>query len=80
MNTGDWSEMNRLVIARIEDNSKKLDKLSAGVFELEKRMAVLCDRGDRDSLEAKHMALKWGAAISAVVSALMAGLLGAFRE
>lgn len=80
MNSGDWSEMNRLVIARIEDNSKKLDKLSAGVLELEKRMAVLCDRGERDSLEAKHTALKWGAAISAVISALMAALLGAFRE
>jgi len=31
-------------------------------------------------LEAKHTALKWGAAISAVISALMAALLGAFRE
>jgi len=79
-NVGDWKEMNRLVISRIEDNSRKLDTLNASVVELEKRMAVLCDREKRDSLEAKHTALKWGAAISAVVSALIAALLGAFRE
>ena len=79
-NVGDWQENSRLVISRIEENSRKLDKLSAGVAELEKRMAVLCDRGERDTLEAKHTALKWGATISAVVSALMAALLGAFRE
>ncbi len=78
-NVGDWNEMNRLVISRIEDNSRKLDRLTGTVLELEKRMCVLCDREQRATSEAKHTALKWGAAISAVISALMAALLGAFR-
>ena len=80
MNVGDWNEMNRLVISRIEENSRKLDKLSAGVTELEKRMAVLCDREQRASQDAKHTAMKWGAGISALISALMAALLGAFSD
>ena len=80
MNVGDWNEMNRLVISRIEENSKKLDKLSAGVMELEKRMAVLCDREHRAPQDAKHTAMKWGAGISAIISAAMAALLGAFSD
>ena len=80
MNVGDWNEMNRLVISRIEENSKKLDKLNVSVMEMQTRMAVLCDREHRASTEAKQTAVKWGAAISAIVSAVTAALLGVFND
>lgn len=77
---GDWNEMQRLVVSRIEDNSKKLDQLAKSVGELQTQTAILCDREERELLEARHTAMRVGGTVSMVVSASIAALWGFFRD
>jgi len=76
---GEWSEMKRLVLTRMEENSAKLDTLSREVAEINTRLAVLSDREDREMLVAKNISMKISAVIGTLVSALVAGAFGLFR-
>jgi hypothetical protein len=77
---GEWSEMKRLVLARMDDHSKKLDKLSASVVDLKTQMAVMADRDSRAAHEAKGIAVRWGSGIGAIVSTVISATLDAIRH
>ena len=72
---GDWAAMEKLVLSKITENSKKLDQLSKDMSRLSTQVAVLADREDREMLAAKSVAMKWATAIGAIVSAVITGAI-----
>ena len=75
---GDWTEMKRLVLSRMDDYQHKLDDLDDTVAEINTRLAVMADREDRELLLAKSASMKIAGVIGTVVSAVVAGLVGFF--
>lgn len=76
---GDWVEMKRLVLSRLEENTKKLDGLHADLADVKTKLAVLNDREDREMAAAKGIAVRWGSALGALVSAIVSGIIGIQR-
>jgi outer membrane murein-binding lipoprotein Lpp len=77
---GEWNEMKRLVLARMDGHDKNIEKLSTSVEKLNTKVAVLCDREDRDSEAAKYTAARWGSGVGALVSAVITGIAATFRN
>tara|TARA_R110002020_G_scaffold21720_3_gene73784 strand:- start:1200 stop:1445 length:246 start_codon:yes stop_codon:yes gene_type:complete len=77
---GEWNEMKRLVLARMEQHDKNIDKLSASVESLNTKVAVLCDRENRETAIAKETAVRWGSGLGALVSAIITGVATLFRN
>ena len=75
---GDWNEMKRLVLSRMDDQGKKLADLDDHVTEINLKLAVLADREDRELVMAKSMSMRVAAMIGTIVSAIVAGLMGVF--
>jgi hypothetical protein len=75
---GDWTEMKRLVLARMDEYQHKLEGLDDKVAEINTRLAVLADREIRELAMAKSTSMKVAATIGTVVSAVVAGLVGVF--
>jgi hypothetical protein len=75
---GDWTEMKRLVLARMDDYQLKLDDLDDKFAQINTRLAVMADREDRELLLAKSASMKIAGVIGTVVSAIVAGLVGFF--
>jgi tetrahydromethanopterin S-methyltransferase subunit B len=75
---GDWNEMKRLVLARMDEYQHKLDDLDDKVAEINTRLAIMSDREDREAVMAKSTSIKVAGVIGTVVSALVAGLFSAF--
>ena len=73
---GDWTEMKRLVLARMDDYQLKLDDLDDKFAQINTRLAVMADREDRELLLAKSASMKIAGVIGTVVSAIVAGLVG----
>jgi predicted nucleic acid-binding protein len=73
---GDWTEMKRLVLAKMDDYQRKLDDLDDTVAEINTRLAVIADRDARELLLAKSASMKIAGVIGTVVSAIVAGLVG----
>ena len=76
MGNGDWAAMEKLVLSKMSEHSKKLDQLHMDMASLRTHVAVLADREDREMLAAKSVAMKWATAIGAVVSGLVSVLVG----
>ena len=76
MSDGDWTEMKRLVLARMDDYQLKLDDLDDKFAQINTRLAVMADREDRELLLAKSASMKIAGVIGTVVSAIVAGLVG----
>jgi len=72
--------MKRLVLARMDGHDKNIEKLSISVEKLNTRVAILCDRDERESEVAKHTAVRWGSGLGALVSAVIAGVAALFRN
>ena len=77
---GEWNEMKRLVLARMDGHDKNIEKLSACVENLNTKVAILCDREERESVAAKHPAARWGSGGGALVSAVITGMAALFRN
>ena len=77
-NHGDWNEMKRLVLSRMDEHGKKLEDLDDHVTQINVKLAVLADRETRELVMAKSMSMRVAAMIGTVVSAIVAGLMGAF--
>ena len=77
---GEWNEMKRLVLARMEQHDKNIDKLSVAVESLNTKVAILCDRENREAEIAKETAMRWVSGLGALVSALITGVAALFRN
>ena len=77
-NGGDWNEMKRLVLSRMDEHGKKLEDLDDHVTQINVKLAVLADRETRELVMAKSMSMKVAATIGTIVSAVVAGLMGVF--
>jgi hypothetical protein len=75
---GDWSEMKRLVLTRMDEHRGKLEELDDKVSSINTRLAILADREEREMVLAKSTSMKTAGVIGTVVSAIVAGLIGAF--
>ena len=72
---GEWSEMQKLVISKMDEHTRKLDQLHTDVTKLETQVAIMADREDRELLAARRVATKWSVGVSAVISGVL-GYLG----
>jgi hypothetical protein len=75
---GDWNEMKRLVLSRMDDHGHQLEDLDKKVAEINTRLAIMADREDRELQIAKSASMKIAGVIGTVVSAIVAGLVGVF--
>ena len=75
---GDWNEMKRLVLSRMDEHRKKLEDLDEHVTQINTKLAVLADRETRELVMAKSMAIKVAGVMGTLVSAIVAGLFGWF--
>jgi hypothetical protein len=76
---GEWNEMKRLVLARMDDHKNQLREIQTSVTELETKVAIMCDREDRELIAARSIAMRWATYISAAVAALISGIIGVVR-
>ena len=77
---GDWNEMKRLVLSRMDEHRSKLEDLDEQVTQINTKLAVLADRETRELAMAKSMSMKVAATIGTIVSAIVAGLVGVFGD
>jgi hypothetical protein len=77
---GDWSEMQKLVISKMTEHSKKLDRLHEDLSALKTHVAIMSDREDRELNAAKTAATKYATGIGALVSAIVSGMWSYFRD
>jgi hypothetical protein len=77
---GDWPEMQKLVISKMTEHSKKLDRLHDDLSTLKTHVAIMSDRDDRELKAAKGATIKYATGIGALVSAFISGLWSFFRE
>jgi predicted neutral ceramidase superfamily lipid hydrolase len=76
---GDWNEMQKLVISKMDEHTKKLDNLQINVAELKTEVAIITDREDRELIAARGVAIRWSTGIGIVVSSAISGLIGSIR-
>ena len=72
---GEWSEMQKLVISKMDEHTRKLVQLHTDVTKLDTQVAIMADREDRELLAARSVATKWSVGVSAVISGVL-GYLG----
>ena len=77
---GDWSEMQKLVISKMTEHSKKLDRLHDDLSTLKTHVAIMSDREERELKVAKETAAKYATGIGALVAAIISGLWSMLRE
>jgi len=75
---GDWVEMKRLVLDRLDQQRRQLDDVSESVVKINTQLAIMSDREDREMAVAKSASMKVAGVIGSLVSALVAGLMGVF--
>ena len=71
--------MKRLVLSRMDEHKDQLDALNIKVGHLDTQVAILCDREDREMLAARSVAMRWSAAVGAIVAGIVSATVGAFR-
>mgnify|MGYP003138144570 CR=1 FL=1 len=76
---GDWNEMQKLVLSKMDEHTKKLDNLQSDMSALQTQVAVISDREDRELIAARGVAMKWSTGIGALVSAVISGFIGSIR-
>ena len=77
---GEWNEMKRLVLARMDDHAKRIEGCGRSLEKLNTQVAILCDREERESVLAKSTAMRWGSGLGALVADLISGLVSWFRH
>ena len=80
VSNGDWNEMKRLVLSRMDEHRDKLEDLDDHVTQINVKLAVLADRETRELAMAKSMSMKVAATIGTIVSALVAVLVRVFSS
>ena len=75
---GDWVEMKRLVLDRLDQQRRQLDGVSESVVKINTQLAIMADREDREMAVAKSASMKVAGVIGTIVSALVAGLMSVF--
>tara|TARA_R100001086_G_scaffold181952_3_gene101287 strand:+ start:111 stop:359 length:249 start_codon:yes stop_codon:yes gene_type:complete len=75
---GDWVEMKRLVLDRLDQQRQQLNNVSDSVVKINTQLAIMSDREDREMAVAKSASMKVAGVIGTIVSALVAGLMGVF--
>jgi predicted neutral ceramidase superfamily lipid hydrolase len=80
VSNGDWNEMKRLVLSRMDEHRSKLEDLDEHVTQINTKLAVLADRETRELAMAKSMSMKVAATIGTIVSALVAVLVRVFSS
>ena len=76
---GDWGEMKRLVLSRMDEHKDQLGALHSKVGHLDTQVAILCDREDREMLAARSVAMRWSTAVGAIVAGIVSAIIGTFR-
>ena len=76
---GDWNEMQKLVLTKMNEHTQKLDQLNSDMSSLKTQVAVINDREDRELIAARGVAIKWGTGVGAIVSAVISGVVGSLR-
>ena len=75
---GDWVEMKRLVLDRLDQQRRQLDDVSESVVKINTQLAIMSDREDREMAVAKSASMKVEGEMGTLVSAVVAGLLSVF--
>ena len=75
---GDWVEMKRLVLDRLDQQRRQLDDVSDSVVKFNTQLAIMSDREDREMAVAKSASMKVAGVMGTLVSAVVAGLLSVF--
>ena len=75
---GDWVEMKRLVLARLDQQRRQLDDVSESVVKINTQLAIMSAREDREMAVAKSASMKVAGVMGTLVSAVVAGLLSVF--
>ena len=75
---GDWVEMKRLVLDRLDQQRRQLDDVSERVVKINTQLAIMSDREDREMAVAKSASMKVAGVMGTLVSAVVAGLLSVF--
>ena len=75
---GDWVEMKRLVLDRLDQQRRQLDDVSESVVKINTQLAIMSDREDREMAVAKSASMKVAGVMGTLVSAVVAGLLRVF--
>ena len=72
---GDWVEMKRLVLDRLDQQRRQLDDVSESVVKINTQLAIMSDREDREMAVAKSASMKVAGVMGTLVSAVVAGVL-----
>ena len=75
---GDWVEMKRLVLDRLDQQRQQLNNVSDSVVKINTQLAIMSDREDREMAVAKSASMKVAGVLGTIVSAVVAGLLSVF--
>ena len=75
---GDWVEMKRLVLDRLDQQRRQLDDVSDSVVKINTQLAIMSDREDLEKAVAKSASMKVAGVMGTLVSAVVAGLLSVF--
>ena len=75
---GDWVEMKRLVLDRLDQQRRQLDDVSDSVVKINTQLAIMSDREDREMAVAKSASMKVAGVMGTLVSAVVVGLLSVF--
>jgi hypothetical protein len=76
---GDWNEMQKLILSKMDEHTKKLDNLQTNVSSLKIQVAIITDREDRELVAARGVAIRWSTGIGIVVSGVISGIMGLIR-
>jgi len=79
VSNGDWNEMQKLVLSKMDEHTKKLDSLQINVSALKTQIAVITDREDRELVAARGVAIRWSTGIGIAVAAIISGIMGSIR-
>ena len=72
---GDWVEMKRLVLDRLDQQRRQLNDVSDSVVKINTQLAIMSDREDREMAVAKSASMKVAGVMGTLASAVVAGLL-----
>ena len=75
---GDWVEMKRLVLDRLDQQRRQLDDVSESVVKINTQLAIMSDREDREMAVAKSASMQVAGVMGTLASAIVAGLLSVF--
>ena len=75
---GDWVELKRLVLDRLDQQRQQLNNVSDSVVKINTQLAIMSDREDREMAVAKSASMKVAGVMGTIVSAVVAGLLSVF--